>query len=102
MDRTRYSTIAHGDHLFYNPVSAASVDSMIARLALAPGERVLDVGCGRAEILIRTIERFGVRGTGIDTSEAFLEMARRSAIGRVPEGSLVLRCVAGSDFAPGA
>jgi SAM-dependent methyltransferase len=90
MNRTKFSTIAHGDHLFANPVSAAKIDQVLGLLDLQPGAQVLDVGCGNAELLLRLIERFDVVGVGVDPNAAALDEARRRAAGRVPSQRLQL------------
>jgi SAM-dependent methyltransferase len=51
-------------------------------LAPAPGERVLEVGCGTGAVARRIVERFdGVDVVGVDPSPAFVEHARRLAEG---------------------
>lgn len=57
----------------------------IETLDLPSWYKALDVGCGCGEFLIRLCERFGITGTGIDTSEEHIEEAKRRALGRVPE-----------------
>jgi SAM-dependent methyltransferase len=50
----------------------------IARhIALGPGTRWLDVGCGGGLSLQSLLDAFGVRGTGIDLSPRALEACRR-------------------------
>jgi len=61
--------------------TAKEVDSLIARLGLSRGVRVLDVGCGPG----RHANELGRRGYevhGVDISETFLDVARSEA----PEG----------------
>jgi SAM-dependent methyltransferase len=79
VDRTRYSTIAHRDHSFCSPLSEQSVDTLLEKLQLGPGERVLDVGCGKAEMLVRAVERYTANGVGIDPNRSFIEAARRDS-----------------------
>ena len=79
MDRTRYSTIAHRDHSFYSPLSEQTVDALIERLQLLPAARVLDVGCGKAEMLVRAVERYAASGVGIEPNRSFIERSRRHA-----------------------
>jgi cyclopropane-fatty-acyl-phospholipid synthase len=46
------------------------------KLALAPGERLLDVGCGWGSLLLHAAARHGVRGVGITLSEPQARLAR--------------------------
>jgi ubiquinone/menaquinone biosynthesis C-methylase UbiE len=50
----------------------------IEALALHPGERVLDVGCGAWQTLLQLAERVGSNGwvTGIDIAEPLVSLAR--------------------------
>jgi cyclopropane fatty-acyl-phospholipid synthase-like methyltransferase len=76
VDRIRLSAIAHDGMSLCNPVSSRDVDDVVDRLALPPGSTALDIGCGKAELLARIVERYGGRGIGVDWSEPFLEEAR--------------------------
>jgi SAM-dependent methyltransferase len=57
------------------------VDVIVRLLDLAPGMRVLDIPCGYGRIANRLAAR-GCDGVGVDSSEAFLDLARREG-GRV-------------------
>jgi ubiquinone/menaquinone biosynthesis C-methylase UbiE len=98
MNRTKFSTIAHRDHVFANPLSAAKVDRVLDLLDLQPGAHVLDVGCGNAELLLRLIERFDSVGVGVDPNAAALDEARRRAAGRVNIQRLQLHQQSIADF----
>ncbi|SCD60563.1 class I SAM-dependent methyltransferase [Streptomyces sp. DvalAA-19] len=54
---------------------------LIERAIPAPGERVLDIGCGRGAALFPAAEQVGPTGSvlGIDISPAMVEEARREA-----------------------
>lgn len=67
----------HVAGLFNNPLTVPQVAQALGRLGLDTASRVLDVGCGRGEILAMALERFGCRGVGIDSDLAELERARR-------------------------
>lgn len=54
------------------------VDFLASELALAPGMRVLDVGCGPGRHAL-SLARRGVAVHGVDRSAAFLEIARKAA-----------------------
>jgi SAM-dependent methyltransferase len=73
MDRADASRIAHGELRLWNPLSDAALDETIALLEPPPGGRVLDVACGRAEVLRRVAERFEVEATGYDSDAALIE-----------------------------
>ena len=88
MDRDEISAITHGDRPFHNPLDPARIDAAIDRLGLGPGDRVLDVGCGPGELLVRIAERTGAGGLGVDRSELVIEQARRRAAARAPEAAL--------------
>ena len=90
MDALERSAIAHTGLAFQNPLNAGRVDELIARLPLRPGDRVVDLGCGKAELLIRLTERHGVHGIGVDHSAYFLAEARGEASRRLADGGLDL------------
>ncbi len=84
-----------------NPLAEEDVDEMIEALELEPGAHVLDLGCGKAEVLLRIVERYPeVRAIGLDTSPAVLAEARRQAEERVPESKVSLFEQDVRDYAP--
>jgi SAM-dependent methyltransferase len=88
-DPFRFTTIAHQGRDLLGPVSAASLEALLTRLARALKStaaselRVLDVGCGKGEMLVRTIERVGGRGLGIEPNPSFAADARRRIAARL-------------------
>ncbi|HEX8085499.1 MAG TPA: cyclopropane-fatty-acyl-phospholipid synthase family protein [Solirubrobacteraceae bacterium] len=58
---------------------AAKLELICTKLALAPGERVLDVGCGWGSFAIHAAKRHGVHVTGITLSEPQARLARSRA-----------------------
>jgi len=68
--------------LFNSPISSEKANRLIDLLHLSPGSRVLDVGCGTGEFLIRIVERYRCQGVGVDTDTASLESARKAAEAR--------------------
>lgn len=90
MDPQRFSTIAHRSHRICNPVASAVADRALAALELPPEARVLDAGCGKAEMLLRLVRRSGAHGTGVDLNAEFLEEGRARAAERPGPGTLEL------------
>jgi SAM-dependent methyltransferase len=90
--------ITHRDHVVCNPLSLARLDEMIGLLDLAPGARVLDIACGKGELLVRLVERYGVRAVGVDLSPFSIRDARALAAARVPEAELELLLLDGADY----
>jgi cyclopropane fatty-acyl-phospholipid synthase-like methyltransferase len=74
--------------LWNAPVGEAKMSKMLEALGLRDHDRVLDVGCGCGEVLVRTCERYGIQGKGIDTSTEHLAEARRRAGERVTDSKL--------------
>ena len=87
----RFTTLAHASHDFCNPISVAALDRFVERLELAPDSRVLDVGCGKGELLMRVVSRWRARGVGVDVNPAFLAEARRRAEQHGASSALTLR-----------
>ena len=83
MDRWRYFDITHSDHSIMNPLSLNKLDEMIALLRLPNKAQVLDIGCGKAEPLVRIAEAYVIDGIGIDPSPGMIEAAKLRTAKRV-------------------
>ena len=57
----------------------AKLDLVCGKLALEPGMRLLDVGCGWGSLSIHAASAYGARVTGITLSREQLEFARKRA-----------------------
>lgn len=87
----KVSMIGHTGLAYWNPVAASEIERNLQMLTLTPDDRALDVGCGRAELLLRLIERYQCHGIGVDTSAPALSIADSEAARRLPAGLLELR-----------
>ena len=83
MDRWKYFAATHSDHVFCNPLSEAKVDELIELLRLPPGARVLDVACGKGELLCRTATRWKASGVGVDLSPFEVQNANANGTAKI-------------------
>src|SRR5580765_1097492 len=79
MDPHKFSAIAHRYHDYCNPIAASKFERLLDLLPLDETSRVLDLGCGRAELSLRIIERFGSTVVAVDNSSMMLDAARERA-----------------------
>jgi len=79
MDRNEWTEIAHSGIDLMNPLPVAKLDEVLDLLALEPKARVIDLGCGKGELLRRLAARYEIRAVGVDRSPSLLEVARRRA-----------------------
>jgi SAM-dependent methyltransferase len=100
--REQLSTLAHADHPIAAPLDDDSVRRLLER-GVPGGEdeaRVLDLGCGGGEWLVRALAAHGrLRGEGVDISEGALARARETARVRGVGDRLVLHQRNAADFA---
>jgi SAM-dependent methyltransferase len=90
------SFLAHRELAFMNPMGEAATDAAIAALDLPPGARVLETGCGSAELLLRVLEAHpDATGVGVDPDADGITVAalqsRRRVAHREPD---LLACTA--------
>ncbi|MFD7425547.1 SAM-dependent methyltransferase [Streptomyces sp. NPDC059818] len=99
MNREESSRIAHTHHPIKSPLDDESVRQLLDHGITRGDERVLDLGCGGGEWLLRALSaRPDVRAEGVDISEAALAQARTRAAGLGAEDRLVLHNRPAADF----
>ena len=67
----RFHEIAEGDHRILNPYSEGKYRLLGELCALERGQTLLDLACGRGEMLCQWAARHGIVGTGVDISHVF-------------------------------
>lgn len=75
------------DEMTLEQAQIAKIDYLLRKLRLAPGERLLDIGCGWGSLVLRAAERFGAVALGITLSrpqrdEGERRIAQRDLDGR--------------------
>ncbi len=75
----RHHEIAEASHRILDPFTDAKLRLLGEVAGVGPGTRVLDLACGKGEMLCRWAEWFGSGGVGVDLSHVFLAAARERA-----------------------
>lgn len=87
VDRFEISRIAHAHHPVAAPVDGRAIARLLDRLAVSPGGRVVDLGCGAGEWLLALLEaRPDLHAVGVDLHlhpERDERAARRGVADRV-------------------
>jgi SAM-dependent methyltransferase len=98
MDIWKYYDITHKKHKVCNPMSIDKLDGLFSLLNLKPGSKVLDIACGKGEILIRLVELFDICGTGVDISPYFLKDCKEKKGERIPNSNVKLLEMDGAKY----
>ncbi|GAA3489799.1 SAM-dependent methyltransferase [Streptomyces cremeus] len=101
MERSLRSRLAHTHHPIAAPLDDSSVRRVLDRAVVRGDERLLDLGCGQAEWLIRALEANpGATGVGVDIDTAALAAAREQADARGVGDRLTLHKADADAFVP--
>ncbi|MFF9323512.1 SAM-dependent methyltransferase [Streptomyces sp. NPDC014776] len=91
MKREQISQLAHAEHPIAAPLDDDAVRRLLDRAVPHAGARVLDLGCGGAEWLLRALAAYPrLRAEGVDVSQRALAHARERANALGLEERLVL------------
>lgn len=75
----RFHEIAEAEHRILNPFTTEKLRLLGEVCRLAPGRRLLDLCCGKGEMLCTWSRDHGISGVGVDISDVFLIAARARA-----------------------
>ena len=98
LERFRYYDISHRNHVLCNPTAIPKLDTMVELLHIPPNGKLLDIACGKAELLVRAVERFGCSAVGVDLSPYTIEEARTRVGERIPDADVELIHADGADY----
>jgi SAM-dependent methyltransferase len=106
MDTWKFYDITHRDHVVCNPTSVEKLDALIGWLDLPTAPRVLDIACGKGELLLRVAARWGGPGgsgleaVAVDLSPFVIRDLRESAGRRAPAARIEALVMDGADYRP--
>jgi cyclopropane fatty-acyl-phospholipid synthase-like methyltransferase len=81
-----------------NPISEEKLDNFIELLNLNPGDSVLDIACGKGELLVKLVEKYGTTGVGVDKSPYCIKKCNQKAKERVSDANLVFYLMDGANY----
>ncbi|MHA6621348.1 SAM-dependent methyltransferase [Pseudonocardia sp. DLS-67] len=79
MELPRSFLIRESSHRILDPFTPEKLATLGAALHMTPGTRLLDLCCGKGELLCTWARDHGVRGVGVDISATFVVAARARA-----------------------
>ena len=79
MDLPRHHTSRERSHRILDPFTVAQLATLGRALHLTPGTTLLDLACGKGELLCTWARDHGTIGTGVDLSTVFVDAARSRA-----------------------
>jgi SAM-dependent methyltransferase len=71
--------IRESSHRILDPFTSEKLATLGAALRMVPGTRLLDLACGKGELLCTWARDHGVSGVGVDISETFVAAAQARA-----------------------
>ena len=100
MDIWKFYDVTHRYHEVWNPTSRAKLEELVGLLRLNPGSAVLDIACGKGELLTRLAERYEISGIGVDISPYCVTAAIQKLRERVPGAQIQILNMDGADYSP--
>src|SRR6478609_11875693 len=94
-DALRHHAIRESTHRILDPFTDEQLATLGRALHLEPGATVLDLACGKGELLCTWARDHGIVGTGVDLNPPFVEAARERAASLGVDVELVLADASG-------
>jgi SAM-dependent methyltransferase len=88
MDLPRHHTIREHSHRILNPFTPEKLATLGEAIGLRPGRSILDLCCGKGELLSTWARDHRIVGTGVDISTVLLQFARQRATELAVDGQL--------------
>jgi SAM-dependent methyltransferase len=98
METWKFFDITHKEHIICNPSSLGKYQQLIDLLRLPPNARVLEIGMGKGEFIIRLAEQYSINGIGVDLSPYVVRDARAKLAERAPQANVTFLEMDGADY----
>jgi cyclopropane fatty-acyl-phospholipid synthase-like methyltransferase len=102
LDIWKYYHVTHAKHVFCNPTSAEKMDRLCGLLRLRPGSKVVDIGCGKGELMMRLARRYDVEAIGVDVSPFVIKELTEEVAKRGLDDKITVLLMDGAKFKPDA
>lgn len=100
MDIWKYYNITHKKHLICNPMNKDRLEGLFSLLDLKPSTTILDIACGKGELLIRLAELYNISGTGVDISPYCIKDCENKKNVRIPDSDIKFLQMDGAKYVP--
>jgi len=100
LDIWKFFYATHQFHTVLNPMSTIKIDELIELLNLKSQAEILDIACGKGEILTWIAERYTISGVGVAISPFFVADAKQNLKQRVPNSRIEILNMDGADYKP--
>ena len=98
LDIWKFFDVTHKYHVIWNPTSISKIDELIELLKLDPEAEVLDIACGKGEILTRLAEKYVISGVGVDISPFCVEDTKQKLRERAPKAQFEILNMDGAEY----
>ena len=92
--------VLHRYQRIMNPLTEHKLDKLVTLFHLLPGSNVLDIACGKGEMLFKLSEAYGVHGVGVDKSPYCIDACWEEKGRRAPEADITFQLMDGADYKP--
>lgn len=92
--------VLHRYQRIMNPITEQKLDKLVGLLHLKPGSSVLDIACGKGELLFKLDEAYGIHGVGVDKSPYCIDACNGEKNRRAQKADITFHLMDGAEYKP--